>query len=123
MPNDDPNPQAAMVRSFGEQLAEINGGAVADQAALELAELVKAVMASGRKGSLVLKVEVSPFKGNSRTVQVAASSTLKAPREDAHAGVFFTGDGGQLFRNDPSQGQLNLGLADTPRPGAERPIR
>lgn len=122
MPTDEPDPNAAMVRSFGDQLAEINSGAVADQAAIQLADLVQQVMKTGRKGSVTVTVSVRPYKGNSKTVEVAATTTIKRPEGDPHAGVFFTDPDGHLFRHDPSAPTLAFPLAETPRPGAERPI-
>lgn len=122
LPTDESDPNAAMVRSFGDQLADINSGAVADQAALQLADLVQQVMKTGRKGSVTVTIIVAPYKGNSRTVEVAATTTLKRPAGDPHAGVFFTDPSGHLFRHDPSQPTFDMVLAETPRPGAERPL-
>jgi hypothetical protein len=122
-PSDAADPEAATVAPFGAQLAQINSGAVADRAALQLAELVRAVMATGKKGALTLKLVVTPYKGNAATVEVAATTTLALPAGDPHAGVFYTDPAGGLHRNDPTQAELALGIVDSPRPGAERPIR
>jgi len=96
-------------RPFVKALAGINRGAVLDEASLGLAALTTAVAATGRKGTLTLKVTVSPFKGNGAMVTVDADVEVKEPKQQAHGGVFFTDENGNLSRNDPHQGTLPLG--------------
>jgi hypothetical protein len=120
LPTSDPNPEAASSRPFAETLAELNSGAVSDEMSVKLADLVCAVQATGKKGSLTLTITIAPYKGNSRTVEIAASTTVKKPVDHPHAGVFFAGTNGQLSRNDPQQ--PTLPLVDAPRAGAERTL-
>jgi hypothetical protein len=94
--------QAATVRPFADVLSEVNKGLVADEAATRLAELVAAVRETGKKGTLRLTIEVSPFSGNDDIVKVAGAVELRAPRAEAPASIFYPDEDGNLSRNDPN---------------------
>lgn len=94
--------QAAQVRPFAHVLSEINRGAVADEAATALAELVTAVRDTGKKGTLKLTIEVKPFSGNDEIVQVTGTVDTNLPRPNVPASIFYPDDTGSLSRNDPN---------------------
>lgn len=100
-PNDSPP-----VRPFAAVLGDIQHGAVADLASSQLADLVQQVSHVGRKGTLTLTVDVAPFTGGGNTVQLTARTSVKEPKHDPHAAVFFYSDTGALSRNDPNQPAL-----------------
>ena len=93
---------AAAVRPFAAVLSEINRGAVADEAAVALAELVTAVRETGRKGTVKLTVEVKPFAGNEEIVQVTGTVDKTLPKPKQPASIFYPDDLGSLTRNDPN---------------------
>jgi len=99
-------------------LAAINKGAVVSEATAALAELVNRVRATGRKGTVKLTIEVSPFKGGDANVNVAAAVELKLPKGDPHAAVFYPDAKGGLHRNDPRMEPL-FSLNEAPRPALE----
>jgi hypothetical protein len=109
--------QAAAVRPFSDILSEVNKGVVADDAATKLAELVGAVRETGKGGSLTVTIKVDPFKGNEDIVKVAGQVTLKAPRAEAPASIFYPDDSGNLSRNDPNTLPI---FRDSDIPGAVR---
>lgn len=94
------------VPQLSHVLHQINHGALADEAAALLADLVQEVSHIGRKGTLTLAIEVAPFTGGGDTVQLSGKVSVKAPSRDPHAGVFFYTEDGALSRNDPSRNTL-----------------
>jgi len=100
-------PPGGAANYFADVLAKISRGAVLDEATLSLGALVQAVTSTGRKGSLTVTLSVAPMKGSPGQVTVSAAVGVKEPKDDAHAGVFFTDDTGRLSRNDPYQATLD----------------
>ena len=94
------------VPQLAHVLAQINRGALADEAAALLAGLVQEVSHVGRKGTLTIKIEVAPFTGGGDTVRLSGKTTVTPPARDPHAGVFFFDEDGGLSRNDPRQNTL-----------------
>lgn len=89
------------IRPFADILRDLGKGQVADQAALQLTDLVQAVQTYGRQGTFTLQIKVAPVKGSVGQVTVAAVAKSSPPEADPIAGVFFTDDLGNLSRNDP----------------------
>jgi hypothetical protein len=100
--------QAREVPQLAHVLAQVNRGALADEAAALLADLVQEVTHVGKKGTLTLKIEVAPFTGGGDTVQLSGKVSVTPPAHDPHAGVFFFDDNGALSRNDPRQPSSTL---------------
>lgn len=96
------------VRPFADILRDLNHGAIADEAAVLMQELVNTVRAQGKKGSFVLKIDVAPMKGNDRALLISASATSKPPSSEPIAAAFFSDDDGNLVRDDPRQMALPL---------------
>lgn len=94
------------IAPFADVLASINRGALADEAAALLANLVQEVSHIGRGGSLTLKIKVEPFTGGGDTIRLSGQATVSPPSRDPHAAVFFFDEAGQLTRNDPRQNTL-----------------
>lgn len=94
------------IRPFAAMLQDIQAGAVADDAAERLQDLVAAVNETGKKGQLVLTITVQPLKGNTHAVNVSGEVSLKAPKPEAHAGVFFFDKDGNLLRENPKQATI-----------------
>jgi hypothetical protein len=110
------------VRPFAAVLQDLNGGATVARLSAELHDLVEAVTATGKAGTLTLTLKVAPVaKRNTDALNVTAAVAAKRPQEDAPTTVFFV-DGGSLVRNNPAQPQLPL--REVPAPDADaRPIR
>lgn len=86
---------------------------VLDEAAAELAEVVAAVKAQGKKGALTLKVELTPMKNVPDAVEVTTRIKSTAPEPPARATPMWPDEDGRLHRNDPRQQRLQFGA---PRP-------
>ncbi|TDD68588.1 hypothetical protein [Actinomadura rubrisoli] len=102
------------VRPFADVLADLGREKVVDEAGVQLQQLVNTVAESGRKGRLVLTVEVAPMKGNSAALMVHAKSDLKLPAAEPVGAVFFYDDDGNLLRDDPRQLKFNLRELNAP---------
>lgn len=110
---DEPGSGPGRVRPFADVLRDVGRGAVIDEAAHQLQTLVREVRESGKKGTLTLKVEVAPMKGNADVVALAVRADLKLPAGEPLAAVMFYDDDGNLLRDDPKQ--LQLSLREVPR--------
>jgi hypothetical protein len=91
----------------GRTVAELSDG---------LAELVRRVNDTGKKGSIALTIVVEPMKqGDGRTMVVKDSINLKLPEYDRTASIYFTDEDGHLHRNDPRQMAFGF-LREVPAP-------
>jgi hypothetical protein len=106
-PPEHEDDEGGQVRPFAAVLQDINHGTLADQLAHDMQKLVTAVTEHSRKGTLTLKIEVAPLRGNADALNVTAHRALKLPEEEPVAAVFFH-DGGNLVRDNPSQPTLPL---------------
>ncbi|GGS88273.1 hypothetical protein ACFFV7_51110 [Nonomuraea spiralis] len=91
------------VRPFADVLRDIQGGEVADEAAMLMQQLVAAVQTHGKKGSMTLAIEVQPMKGNTSALMVSAQASIKPPKGEPTAAVFFFDGDNNLVRDDPRQ--------------------
>lgn len=91
------------VRPFADVLRDLGRGAVIDEAAVMLQDIVKAVRERGKKGRLTLTVEVAPMKGDAAALVVSAQATAKPPAGEPTSAVFFADEPGNLLREDPRQ--------------------
>ncbi|GII84566.1 hypothetical protein Ssi03_25560 [Sphaerisporangium siamense] len=108
--------EPGQVRPFAAVLGELRHGAVLDQASVDLQALVAKVVDTGKKGKLVLTVEVGPMKGNPDALLVNADVKTTAPVVTNEA-VFFPDRNGNLQRDDPRQAAIpGLRIA----PGTDR---
>lgn len=96
------------VRPFAAVLQDINGGTFADQLAHDVQDLVQAVRNQGRKGTLTIRLEATPRKGNTQALNLVARRDLRLPQEEPVESVFFTDAQGNLLRDDPRQTALPL---------------
>lgn len=122
MTTDQPTEDTGQVRPFAAVLQDIEHGTLADQLAIDVQQLVKAVRDLGRKGTLTLKVEVAPRKGGN-ALNVTARRDLKLPQEEPVESVFFTDKSGNLLRDDPRQMALPLRQVERPAPAADTELR
>jgi len=104
-----------MARPFLETLGELRQGRTLEELGLELANVVAAVQATSKKGSLSLKITVSPPKKGSATYLVVDDEIVtRVPKLDRAETVFFPTRDHSLSRNDPSQIPLGLRPVEPP---------
>jgi hypothetical protein len=87
-------------------MREIRRGRGVELASDMLAEVVRAVEESGKKGSVTIKITVKPEDGggNQKTIGMTVTSTV--PRPTIPDAVFFSDGEGDLHRSDPNQGDM-----------------
>lgn len=107
-PTIDQEKTERVVRPFADFLTMQDGGRLHAEAGSSLAELIAAVRATGKAGTLALTIKVEPMKGNERMVTVAGSTAVKLPKGQAPTSAYFVAEDGTLSRNDPAQQMLPL---------------
>jgi hypothetical protein len=91
--------------TFDRWLAEHRGGALADELADALYEVVAAVQTTGKNGSVTLKLNVEQ-KG--RQIIVVDKVDAKIPQFDREAAIYWADGEGRLFREDPAQQKMQF---------------
>lgn len=106
-----------MAKPFTDTLREIRRGTVVDELTKQLAVVAAAARATGKAGSITLKLTVKPEKDKGRQIELVPSVSLSIPQDDLKSGIFFLTDDADLARTDPDQGELSLkAVEDTGRP-------
>lgn len=110
-------------RPFADFLAEHNKGAGHRQASEALQRLVGAVVDTGRKGSVTIKVDVEPMKnGEEHTVLTTVHVAEKIPVIPPKAAVFYADGENNLRRSDPRQLTFDS-LKEAPAPAAATEVK
>jgi hypothetical protein len=90
-----------------ETLRELRGGRTLEDLADNVAEIVRAVRATGKTGELTIKLKFKPPKaGGASYLMVEDSFKATVPKLDHGDTVFFHTKDGGLTRQDPSQMDL-----------------
>lgn len=110
----DPETGEIQVRPFAAVLADLGRAVVIDEAGVQLQQLAATVKETGKKGRLVLTVEIQPMKGNEAALMVHAKTDLKLPSSEPIGGVFFPDQHGNLLREDPRQIAIPLRELNSP---------
>lgn len=92
-------------KPFAVFLQEHKRGLLANELARELQEVVAAVIEHGKKGSVTLKLDVSPSK-DGMTVFVTDDVKANKPKADRGGSIMFPDAKGNLHRSDPNQMRL-----------------
>lgn len=118
--SDDTTTEPKQTRPFADVLLDMNRGRTHNEASSRLQDLVEAVMATGKKGQMVLVINVSKSKAHGQ-VEITDELRVKTPSADRAASIFFVTDDNNLSRTDPNQ--LELGLRDVTADAGERAAR
>lgn len=90
-------------------LSQIRGGMALEDAGKKMAEVVKAVKATGKKGSITFTIDIEPDKTDETVVKLQPSLKFKIPERPYAAGIFYVDERtGVLSREDPRQAELKL---------------
>lgn len=87
-------------------LSQVRKGKAVEQATDMLAEVVRAVDATDKKGTLTLTITVAPEKGGGSQKTLTVDIKSKIPRGDVPSAIFFSDPDGDLHRTDPDQGEM-----------------
>lgn len=98
-------------------------GEVMDELHDAFREVEKAVSATGKDGTITLKIKIKANGNNKR--RLIGDVSFKAPKEPARETYVFATEQGQYVENDPDQPQLPLNVAKVEtrefRAAAEKP--
>lgn len=101
---------------FSQQIAHMAKGTLDLELTEELAELVKAIQMHGKKGSITLLLDLKPqmmSSGEVHTILINPKITTAQPQPVRMTSQMFPTGDGDLLRNDPDQGSLDLKTVDT----------
>lgn len=102
-------------RPFADFLRETNRGTTHDELSEYLQQLTAAVSDTGKKGSLSLRIDVEPIKGDNAAFSISDKITLKLPEHDRGSSMFFRDADNNLTRRDPRQLEFES-LREAPAP-------
>jgi hypothetical protein len=87
-----------------QTLLALKNGAVMNDLSARLRDVIQAVRQTEKKGSLVLKLTVSPaVKGSGDIVVIEASMRSTKPEPELGKTIFYTTEEGDLLQQDPNQ--------------------
>lgn len=96
------------LRDPAAQLRDIRAGLMLIELSESMAEVVNAVMATGKKGSVSLKLTINPASKGEAVVTVSDEIKTSLPQEKKSATLMFALPSGSLQRQDPRQPELDL---------------
>lgn len=88
---------------FHEWIRDQQSGLTDDEVTSALASVVEAVQHLGKKGKVIVELQVEPAGSGGRSVEVAVKVTAKPPEPEPTPSIYFIGDSGTLHRDDPYQ--------------------
>ena len=98
-----------MSKAFSVFLQDLQDGRTHAEMSAKLTELIEAVRSTGRGGEIVLAIKVKPAtRGDVDKVTITDDVRLKLPAHDRKTDIFWLTDTGELSRNHPRQGALEL---------------
>lgn len=110
----DTDTETGRVRPFADILTELSQGRTHAELSEQLHNLLAAVTATGKAGSITLRIDVKPISpGDTSTLTVTDAIAVKAPKGDRPKSVFFVTGDGNLSRHDPRQMAFE-GLREVP---------
>lgn len=106
-----------MAQSLTDIMGNIRGGFALHKAGERLNEVIKAVVETGKKGSVTLTISVTQDKNDANVVELAPEVKAKIPEKGFTPGVFFASEDGELSKEDPRQAEMfeqrqRQGIAD-----------
>ncbi len=91
---------------FHEWIRDQQSGHTDDEITAALSTVVEAVNHLGKKGKVVVELQVDTAGSGGRNVEVAVKVTAKPPEPEPTPSIYFVGDSGTLHRSDPYQAPM-----------------
>jgi hypothetical protein len=95
------------MKPITDVLREYRKGALADEASDVFAKVIRAVMETGKPGTLTLTLTAKPHKGDSAIIILAGEVNGKPPKETLPDAIFYADEEGGLHRADPKQREMD----------------
>ncbi len=100
---------------FSQILAHLGKGSIDATATEELAELVKAVRTTRKKGSITITMNVGMLDNSSEdAVKMTAEVKTTPPKMPLPTTIGYSTHDGDILRDDPDQPELNLRQVEAP---------
>lgn len=93
-------------RPFTQFLHEQRKGGLHDELSAQLAEVVAAVLETGKQGTLRIDLKIKP--AGDGMVQVFDTTKAGVPVDDTAPSMFYADKHGNVSRSDPRQGEFPL---------------
>lgn len=94
---------------FSQQIAFLNKGALDDELTEELAEVVKQVRQTGKKGEVTLTITIQMLdKRHEDALKITPKVKTSIPTLDPYTTIMFSTADGDMLRDDPNQRSLDL---------------
>jgi len=103
-------------------MAQHQDGLMEHEASIAMREVVQAVRQTNRPGKLVIEVEIKPATKGNNALTVSHYVTVKKPKPDKDASIFFTDDECNLSRDNPMQKSLDLRTVPKPEVAEVRKV-
>jgi len=94
------------MRPFPDTLRDLRGGLAVDELTQGLQQLVQAVRSTGRKGSIVLTIEVGCYERIDTALVIKDTVKLNLPKNESSGTLMFDTPEGDLSRRNPRQDEL-----------------
>jgi hypothetical protein len=91
---------------FTDTLKDLREGAVVPELDEALKQLVADVRATGKGGSITLKLNVNPMKGSANMLLITDDVKVAPPARERETTVLYATDDNELSRRDPRQPEL-----------------
>lgn len=98
---------------FSQHLAHLNKGLTDAELTEALADIVKAVRETRKSGKVVLTLDIQLMNNTDEMLTLKPTITTKRPKLDSRKAIFWSTHDGDLLRNDPDQGELELKTVPT----------
>ncbi len=100
---------------FSQQIAHLGKGTTDDELTQELAELVRDIKTHRAGGTITLELKLKPILAGHEVelIDIVPSIKVKKPKAQRLSTRMFATYDGDLLRNDPDQGDLDLKTVDT----------
>ncbi len=103
-----------MPRPIVDTLRAVRAGAMLDEAADKLNEVVRTVRDTGRAAKLTIELTVSRTTRSGHTLTISDKVITKLPEAGAGETLLFADEHGDLFTEDPKQTKLPLREVSSP---------
>ena len=108
------------MRTATDVLRDIRAGEMTEELSAELALLTNAVVATGKKGHITLKISISPASKGDCAVTVVDEIKSNIPQLAKSQTLMFVSPSGSLSRQDPRQRNLELTAVVTTSPTLQK---
>eukprot|EP00456_Euglypha_rotunda_P063696 TRINITY_DN53969_c0_g1_i1.p2 TRINITY_DN53969_c0_g1~~TRINITY_DN53969_c0_g1_i1.p2 ORF type:complete len:155 (+),score=48.50 TRINITY_DN53969_c0_g1_i1:54-467(+) len=97
-----------MARPITDVMRDYNRGAFVKEVTELVGDATRKVVDTGKKGKIVITIEIRPSTGSSPAVLLKMDVVDKSPQPETPAEYMYVTPGDDLVRNHPDQGELKL---------------